>query len=108
MEPLLEAIRAATVPDATDDIKAAGASACRTLLAALEAKSGEPLAQPASAPVATPVEAVISAIRGMQPEQLLDLAIARLKAALPAEVTHEPVKHLAVPLVPLPKMGRRP
>ena len=93
MEQLLEMIRAATAPDASDDIKGAGASACRALLAALEARAGEPLAPPppvslTSNPTpaidATQVQTAIRALGTMQPEQLLDLAIARLRAALPA------------------------
>lgn len=104
MEQLLEAIRAATAPDASDETRAAGANACRTLLAALEAKPGQPLA---ATPTATnPIEAAVSVFRGMPAEQLLDLAIARLKAALPPETAVEPVKRLTVPLVPLP-VGRR-
>ena len=106
MEQLLEAIRAATATDASDETKAAGANACRTLLTALEAKAGQPLASPAMP--SNPIEAAVSVIRGMPAEQLLDLAIARLKAALPPETNLEPVKRLTVPLVPLPAIGRKP
>jgi hypothetical protein len=105
MDRLIEAIRAATAADANDETRAAGASACRTMLAALEAKPGEPLAP---APVTTdPIQTAVGVLRGLPPEQLLDLAIARLKAALPPETQIEPVKSLRVPLVPLPTARRR-
>jgi hypothetical protein len=97
MENLIETIRAAAGPDATDEVRTAGAQACRTLLTALEAKDGEPLASSPSAPesalvapsVPAPsphaaVHAIASVLRGMTPDQLLDLAISRLRAALPA------------------------
>jgi hypothetical protein len=106
MEQLIEAIRAATAADATDEVKATGANACRTILTALEARAGEPLAAPVLS-AANPIETAVSVLRGMPAEQLLDLAIARLKAALPPETKVGPVKSLTVPLVPLPSMGRR-
>jgi hypothetical protein len=112
MEQLLDAIRAATVPNATDEIKAAGANACRALLAALEAKQGEPLAAPppaaTSSPKETPlidatqVQAAIRALGSMQPEQLLDLAIARLRAALPAGAEVAPPRPGKFPNAPAP------
>ncbi len=49
MENLIEALRLATLTEATDEARATGAQACRTLLLALDAKPGEPLAAPASA-----------------------------------------------------------
>src|SRR5688500_9076649 len=104
MEQLLEAIRAATAPNASDEAKAAGANACRTLLTALDAKQGQPLATP---PMSNAIEAAVSVFRGMPAEQLLDLAIARLKAA-PPETNLEPVKRLTVPLVSLPAIGKKP
>jgi hypothetical protein len=122
MQQLLEAIRAATASDATDDIKAAGATACRALLAALEAKTGEPLAaappNPPAAPAliapssidATQVQTAIRALGSMQPEQLLDLAIARLRAALPqgAEVAPtQPVKFHLIPFLVEASHGNR-
>ncbi len=81
MESLLEAIRLAIAPDAPDDAKSAGASACRTLLAALDTKGGEALVTPS--PTVANMAAAISAMRELPPEQLLDLAIARLRAVLP-------------------------
>lgn len=115
MEQLLEAIRAATAPDATEHIKTAGANACRALLAALEAKQGEPLPAtnpvPSPAPSAAPsidsaqlVAQFASALRGLPPEQLLDLAIDRLRRALPAATPVPPVAPVRFQLIPVPAM----
>jgi hypothetical protein len=76
MNELLEAIRAAVAEQATAEHKAAGAQACRTILAALEAEPGKPLGGPAAA--AQP-------LAGLDATQALDLLIARLRAALPKD-----------------------
>lgn len=75
MHDLIETIRAATAADATPEQKAAAATACRTLLTALETESGKPLAPPVAA----------SPLAGIDPTLALDLLIARLTAALPTE-----------------------
>jgi hypothetical protein len=68
MDQLIELIRAATASGATTEHKAAGAQACRTILAALDTEPGKPLAPPiaASAPTRPSLD------------QILDMAIARL------------------------------
>lgn len=114
MDELIEAIRTATSAGATDEARAAGANACRAILAALVATPGEPLAQPppvapanaVQSPIAAapPIAAFVSALRGMPPEQLLDLAIERLRAALPKDATVppvEPVRFQMIPIAPL-------
>lgn len=120
MDELIEKIRVATIADANDEARAAGADACRTLLIALEAKAGEPLApppMPAPAPsefaivqVAAPsstttpqatAQAIVSALRGMSPDQLLDVAIARLRAALPQGTTVPATQPLKFHLIPI-------
>ena len=77
MQELLEAIQRAVAEDASAEQKAAGAQACRTILTALEAEPGRPLALP-SGPAPQP-------LAGIDPDQALDLLIARLRASLPAE-----------------------
>lgn len=115
MEQLIDAIRAATAPEATDDIKTAGANACRALLAALEAKPGQPLAGPTPGPTAglpsAPaidtaqlVAQFAGALRGMPAEQLLDLAIDRLRRALPASTSAPTVAPIKFQLIPVPAM----
>ena len=106
MEKLIEAIKNAVAPNASDEVRTLGAQACRTILAALDTPAGEPLAH--GAQPTSPIQAVAAALRGMPPEQLLDLAIARLKAALPAGTEVLPVQPLKIPLLPLPAIGGRP
>ena len=116
MDNLIDAIRNAIASDANDEARALGAQACRTILVALETPAGAPMAPPTAPPTASTaiaeptsaLEAAVSALRGVPPDQLLDLAIAHLKAALPPETKFEPVRRLNVPLVTLPAIGRRP
>jgi hypothetical protein len=77
VEQLLDAIRSAIASDATAEQKAAGAQACRTVLAALDAELGKSIALP-GVPSAGP-------LAGLQLDQALDLIIARLRAAAPAD-----------------------
>jgi hypothetical protein len=82
MEKLIESIRVAVAAGATAETKAAGAAACRTILAALEAEPGKALTLP-GAPAASP-------LAGMDPTQVVDLLIAKLRAAAPAEPANAP------------------
>lgn len=104
MDQLLESIRAAVATGATDEAKAAGATACRTILIALEAKPGEPMAAPV--PVAAQsqpeISAIVAGLKGVPVDQLLDLAIAKLRTMVPADKA-PPVQRLAIPLVPVPR-----
>ena len=106
MDELFDQIRAATSPDATADARAAGASACRALLAAIETDAGQPLAPAAPLPSAQ-IGALVAALRGMPPEQILDLAIARLRAALPADAPAPAVQPLKFHIIELPHGARR-
>jgi hypothetical protein len=108
MENLIEAIRSAIASEADDQARALGAQACRTILVALETPAGEAMRAPTATAPQSPLEAAVSALRGVPPDQLLDLAIARLKAALPPDTKVDPVRRLNVPLVALPAVGRRP
>jgi hypothetical protein len=109
MEALIETIRAAVVPEATAEARATGANACRTILSALEATAGQPLAaQVASPPNASQIASAVSALRGVPAEQLLDMAIARLRAALPAGVEVAPAMPLKFHMISPPKFGGRP
>ncbi len=83
METLIETIRAATAPDATQETRTSGIEACRTIIGALGGQAVEPLASaPRSepGPVATAVAALL---RTTPPDQLLDMAIAKLRALVP-------------------------
>lgn len=87
MNELIETIRMAVSEGAVPEQKAAGALACRTILAALEAEAGKAIAVP-GAPAQGP-------LAGISPDQALDLLIARLSAVLekqpaPAAPTAKP------------------
>lgn len=77
MDPMIEAIRAAVAEGATAEQKQVGAQACRTIMTALEAEVGRPIAL-AGAPAPSP-------LAGISPDQALDLLIARLSAMVPPE-----------------------
>ena len=110
MENLIESIKNALASGATEEARVAGVQACRTILVALETPVGQPMG-PSTVPVTSaieptsPLHTAVAALRGLPPEQLLDLAIARLKAALPPGVEAPQVRRLNVPLVALPKIG---
>jgi hypothetical protein len=82
MHELIEVIRAAVAEDATAEVKAAGAQACRTILAALEPEPEPPAAAQA---VAGPPANPLAALAGLDIDRALDLVIARLRAALPED-----------------------
>ena len=118
MDELIDKIRAATAIDATDDARAAGAEACRTLLIAFEANPEQPIESPTAAASTTlvqvptapthqtsnphaAVQAIASALRGMTPDQLLDLAIVKLRAALPPGTNVPAPQPLKFQLIPI-------
>jgi len=103
MEALLEAVHTAVAADATDEARALGAEACRTLLAALDAKAGQSMS--ASVVDTSPLMSAVSMLRGVPPDQLLDLAIAKLKAALPSGVEVPKVEPLKFHIIQLPPRG---
>jgi hypothetical protein len=101
VENLLDAIRVATNADATPESRAAGATACRTILAALEGTAGAP-AKPVGINPAE-LAKVVAALRGVPSDQLLDLAIKKLQGALPAGAQVPNVRPLAFHIVPVPR-----
>src|SRR5262245_20498194 len=72
VEELIASIRTAIAEGATPEQKAAGAQACRTILTALGAEPGKPIALP-GAPTPHPLST-------LNLDQALDLVIARLAA----------------------------
>ncbi len=103
MDELIESIRAGVAAEASPEARAAGANACRTLLTALEAVAGQPMSLPVATP--SPVAAAVAMLRGVPPDQLLDLAIARLRAALPADAEAPRVEPLKFHIIQLPSRG---
>jgi hypothetical protein len=73
------------------------------LIAALRAALDTPAQQP-SAP--SPIATIAAALRNVPPDQLLDLAIAKLRAALPADAEVKPTASMKIPLVPIPGAPR--
>jgi hypothetical protein len=109
LDDLIASIHAAVAPNASADVRAIGATACRSLLTALEAQAGQPLAAASSAPAST-LAGMLSAFASMPREQLLDLLISKLRAALPpgtpTAVTGAPRFHLIqIPQVQRPGGG---
>jgi len=103
MDELFNTIRNAIATDASPTARVAGAQACRTILAALEGTPGQPLVAP---PPSSPMQAVLAALSNTPPEQLLDLAIAKLKALVPVESQPQTIQSLRIPLVPIiPQRG---
>ncbi len=113
MDSFIDQIRAAVAADATDDTHQAGASACRSILAALDAKqaardvSSAPSASAPPPPATTPPPAVrpraaapttpaprsvgdlpaLVAIRAVPRGQILDYVIDKLRALQPEAQT---------------------
>lgn len=117
---LIATIRSAIARGASPETRAAGATACRSILTVLEAKPGEPLAAataraPMPAP-ASPIAALLSQpgflsrLAAMSREQLLDL-LKQVTGAMPARphipATAAPRFHLIhIPQVRGPGGGR--
>jgi hypothetical protein len=109
LDDLIASIRTAVAPDAPADARAIGATACRSILTALEAQAGQPLAAAPVTPT-SPLAGMLSAFASMPREQLLETVISRLRAALPpgtpTAVTGAPRFHLIqIPQVPRPGGG---
>jgi len=104
MENVIDAIRAAVAPGASAEAKTAGVTACNAILAALQATHGEPLAPPAPPRIEIgPAAAAFAAmVRTSAPEQLLDLAIAKLRSMVPADAAPT-VRAVNIPLVRVPR-----
>ena len=98
---LIETIRAALAPDATPEARAAGVTASRAVLTALGAEPGQPLAPP-PVQIGPTANAIAGLIRSTPPDQLLDLLIAKLSAAVPA-ATHTTNHKMTIPFVKVPR-----
>ena len=103
-ETLIESIRRAIAEGASDEARSDGATACRALLAVLDASFAEPIAPIAHVPQtpSTPIAAIASAIRRMPAEQLADLLIAKLRSLVPAD-QQPTARSIHIPLVGVPR-----
>jgi hypothetical protein len=106
MQHLIDVIREATATDATAEQKATGIQACRTILTALGAEPGKPIALP-GAPKPHP-------LNGLTFDQALDLVIAKLSTVADkreAAAQQQPPAAPRGPQIPMvraiaPKNGR--
>lgn len=108
---LIAVIRKGVAPDAQPESKQKAAQACRWLLTALEGEAGETLAPPRAGhdePTTTPPRAQpYSPTQPLPTGQLLDVLIAKLKAALPDnEQAHVERPVMRIPFVPIPGARR--
>ena len=101
MDAAMQTISRALATDASPEARRDGVAACRAVLAVLEPNARDAVKPPA--PPAPHVAALLAALRGMPMEQILDLAIARLRATLPAGTDVAPVASLKLPIIPIPR-----
>jgi hypothetical protein len=84
MESALDTLRTALADGATAEQRAAGITTCRAMLAALEASPGQPL--PVASPAAaTPSSGMPTSLAGLTLDQVLDLAIGKMRSMLPPD-----------------------
>src|SRR5262245_13294201 len=126
-EAILEVIRRGIAPDADPAARSSALDVCGRIVQAFGGPmpaSPANLAPVASAPTmpppfampqgfappapASPLAAAVGMLRNLPPEQLLDLAIQRLRAALPQETTVPETKGIQFQLVPLIPAGSKP
>jgi hypothetical protein len=101
MEELLASIQSGVLADASPEARASAVSACRTIISVLEATPGQPIV--ASAPInSTQIASMVGALRGVPPDQLLDLAIAKLRSVLPEGADVPKVTPLKFHIIPIP------
>ena len=100
METHVETIRLAVALDATVEARASGAIACRTILATLEPAPMVPIAAPRLEPAH--IASLAATIRSVPMDQLLDLAIAKLRTFTPHDVTQR-APAFSVPFIQVPR-----
>lgn len=124
MDALLDSIRVAMDDGASDDERQRGALACRALAEALEgsivvapsaAPAAAPLAavlpntEPESAPVSAllvgPVALAPNPFAGLTADQILDLAIAKLRGAIGDDAPPPLGQPFHLTLVPVPRVS---
>lgn len=117
MEALIDSIRVALQDGATDDERRRAAESCRTLAETLEPQvpasaATPPIALTVAPPVVpTPVELAplsvpfaTNSFAGMSADQILDLAIAKLRAAAGPLDADTVGKGFRLTLVPVPRI----
>jgi hypothetical protein len=101
MTHLIETLQAALTKDASEEARSAGVAACRTILAALEAKPGEPMIVPTAQDMPVPLAATVALLQARPVDELLDLLIAKLRAVVP-DVPPVGARSLKIELIKVP------
>jgi hypothetical protein len=84
-DELVLAIRNALASDASPEMRAGGASACRAILRGLEPsphRNGAPASSPAATLAGTPLGAALGAFSSIPREQILELVVSGLRSVL--------------------------
>lgn len=103
----IEAIRAAFADGASAPDTIAGATACRTLLAVLDAQPGQPLGT-TQVPAATPLATALGQLGQLNVDQVLDLVILKLRTMVPTDASRATTPSgFQLPILPLPGGGTR-
>lgn len=109
LDELITSIRAAVLPEASAQARAAGAAACRTILAALDTPVGQPLANapPAATSPISPLRGLLSQLASMSREEIFEFLRDKFPAgASPGKATQPPAAP-RFPLIPLPQVPLR-
>jgi len=101
MEQHIEVIRLAIATDATEEARVAGIAACNEILQALQ--PALPVPQTNMANPSEQLAQLAGALRGVPMDQLLDLAITKLRTMVPATSPRPTLPGFAVPFVPVPR-----
>lgn len=97
MEKIIDTIRSASEPGATETQQQEGATALQLMLTALGAKKGETISQPEVASIVQ----LVRALRMLPVDQVLDFAISKLRTMLPENAALDAIKPLAFPIIPI-------
>lgn len=102
MQELIEVIRAAVTTGATNEQKAAGLQACRTIIAALDTEPGKPLMPPSLLATSLATRPTLDQMLDLAITRLATIANARDAAVLPATQKVSPVPTQLLPGLRVP------
>jgi hypothetical protein len=119
VDALLEIIRRGLASNADASARSAARDVCQRVLQVVPPLAAAPTPTPTSslppvmpAPLRaippSPIGAVVGTLRNLPPEQLLDLAIQRLRAALPTGTAIAEPRGVQFQLVPVAPIGGKP
>ncbi|HEX7841483.1 MAG TPA: hypothetical protein VF469_28615 [Kofleriaceae bacterium] len=108
LDDLIASIRASVAPGVSPEARAAGATACRAILTALEAQVGQPLAAvpPATASPASQLLSMLPHLAAMPREQLLAFLRDKFPAGTPSSRQPQRVAGPRFHLIQIPQPRR--